>query len=257
MTDWIAKTTRSRSLQFSRSYCVIYYIIVVFAIDWIAKNSNVWSAENTQRRHFTSSCTVYDRFIGRWLAALLQSFSERFSSHCISDSFAFAKTMQNLDIDPNIFVCFFDVSSLFTNVAHHETIKIYSEALYDKSYSLPAIPNNVFVELMKSATSSVEFSFNSTTYKRKISLISILIHRALMICNKRGLYEKIKWIKKILLHNDHLKNVVNVQIAKKIAQFSTLKRFGPEKRPVHLRVPWVGKIYQNLVNLALKSAQCI
>ena len=54
--------------------------------------------------------------LGRWLAGPLQSVLERFSSHCISHSFTFAKTMQNLDIDPNVFMYSFDVSSLFTNV---------------------------------------------------------------------------------------------------------------------------------------------
>ena len=91
---------------------------------------------------------------------------ERFSSHCISDSFTFAKTMQNLDIDPNVFMCSFDVSSLFTNVPLDEAVKICSEALYDQSNSRPIIPKDVFVELMKSATSSVEFSFNNTMYKQ-------------------------------------------------------------------------------------------
>ena len=91
---------------------------------------------------------------------------ERFSSHCISDSFTFAKTMQNLDIDPNVFICLFDVSSLFTNVPLDKTIKICSEALYDQSNSRPVIPKDVFVELMKSATSSVEFSFNNTMYNQ-------------------------------------------------------------------------------------------
>ena len=52
--------------------------------------------------------------LGKWLAGLLQPVLERFSSHCILDSFTFAKTMKNLDIDPNVFMCSFDVSSLFT-----------------------------------------------------------------------------------------------------------------------------------------------
>ena len=84
----------------------------------------------------------------------------------ISDSFTFAKTMQNLDIDPNVFMCSFDVSSLFTYVSLDETIKICLEALHDQSDSQPLIPKDVFVELMKSATSSVEYSFNNTMYKQ-------------------------------------------------------------------------------------------
>ena len=58
-----------------------------------------------------------------------------------------------------------------------------------------------------------------------------------MICNKHRLNGEIEQIKKILLDNGCPKNVINVQIAKKIAQFSTLKQFGPEKCLVHLRVP--------------------
>ena len=102
--------------------------------------------------------------LGKWLAGLLQPVLERFSSHCISDSFTFAKTMQNLDIDPNVFMCSVDVSSLITTVPLDETIKICSDALYDDSDLQPLIPKDVVVELMKSATSSVEFSFNNTMY---------------------------------------------------------------------------------------------
>ena len=296
--------------------------------------------------------------LGKWLASLLQPVLERFSSHCISDSFTFAKTMQNLDINPNVFMCSFDVSSLFTNVPLEEIIKICSEALYDQSNSRPVIPKDVFVELMKSATSSVEFSFNNTMYKQidgaamgsplgpalanifvgyyeeklffqtqkpptyfrylddtfaifdheaeaneflakpnclhpcliftfekekclpfldvyverrdigfensvyrkptfidqysrwesfcPISLISTLVHQILMICTKRRLNEEIERIKKILPDNGYPKNVVNTQIEKKIAQFSTFKRFGREKCSVYLRVSWIGKPSTNL-----------
>ena len=62
-----------------------------------------------------------------------------------------------------------------------------------------------------------------------------------MICTKRRLNEEMERIKEILLDNGHPKNVVNVQIAKKIALFCTLKQFGPEKCPVYLRVLWIGK----------------
>ena len=59
----------------------------------------------------------------------------------------------------------FDVSSIFTNLTLDETIKFCSEALYDKSNSQQVITNDVFVELMKSTTSSVEFSFNKSMCK--------------------------------------------------------------------------------------------
>ena len=40
------------------------------------------------------------------------------------------------------------------------------EAVYDDSGLQPLIPKDVFVELMKSATSSVKFSFNNTMHKQ-------------------------------------------------------------------------------------------
>ena len=137
----------------------------------MAKTSNVYGLpkihkEGTPLRPVLSMTGSFHHELGKWLAGLLQPVLERFSSHCISDSFTFAKTMQNLDIDPNVFMCFFDVSSLFTNALLDETIKICSDALYDDSDLQPLISKNVFVKLVKSATSSVEFSFNNTTYKQ-------------------------------------------------------------------------------------------
>ena len=82
--------------------------------------------------------------------------------------------------------------------------------------------------------------------KHKISLMSTLVHRALMICTKRRHNGEIEQIKKILLDNGYTKNVINAQTAKKITQFSTLKRFGPEKCPVYLRVLRIGKPSTNL-----------
>ena len=52
--------------------------------------------------------------------------------------------------------------------------------------------------------------------KRKISLISTLVHRALIICIKSRLNEEIELIKKISLDNGYSKNVINAQIAKKV-----------------------------------------
>ena len=74
--------------------------------------------------------------------------------------------MKNLDIDSNVFMCSFDMSSLFTNVPLDETIKMCSETFYDDSNLHSLIPKDMFVELMKSAISSVEFNFNSTMYKQ-------------------------------------------------------------------------------------------
>ena len=68
----------------------------------------------------------------------------------------------------------------------------------------------------------------------------------LTICTKRRLNEEIERIKKILLNNGYPENVINAQITKKIAKFSSFKQFGLEKCPVYLRVPCIGKLSTNL-----------
>ena len=59
--------------------------------------------------------------------------------------------------------------------------------------------------------------------KHKISLISTLVHQALMICTKHRLNGKTEQNKKTLLDNGYPINVINAQIAKKMVWFSTLK----------------------------------
>ena len=122
--------------------------------------------EGTPLRPILSMSGSSHHELGNRLAGLLQPVLEWFSSHCISDVFTFAKTMENLGIDPNVFMCSFDVCSLFTNVALDETIKICSDVFYDDSDLQPLIPKDGFVEVMKNATSSVEFSFNNTMHKQ-------------------------------------------------------------------------------------------
>ena len=56
---------------------------------------------------------------------------------------------------------------LFTIVPLEETINICADALYcDESDAQPFISKAVFIELIKSATSGVEFSFNNIMYKQ-------------------------------------------------------------------------------------------
>ena len=80
----------------------------------------------------------------------------------ISDSFTFADYIHKPDGQTDSFMCLFDVSSLFTNVPLDETIAICAETLYHIPDSQPCIPKEVFVELLHSATSTVEFSFDNT-----------------------------------------------------------------------------------------------
>ena len=84
--------------------------------------------------------------------------------------------IQQLEVNSNdSILCSFDVCSLFTNVPLAETIKICTETLYNNHLPTPIIPNHVFIELMKTATTSVEFSFNNIMYRQIQGVYKVLI----------------------------------------------------------------------------------
>ena len=75
--------------------------------------------------------------------------------------------IQQLKVNSNdSILCSFDICSLFTNVPLAETMKICTKTLYDGHLPTPVIPKHVFIELMKTATTSVEFSFNKIMYRQ-------------------------------------------------------------------------------------------
>ena len=105
--------------------------------------------------------------LSKWLASLLEPVLKRFSTHCIRDSFTFADAIHNSKDSNNLFMCSFDISSLFTNIPLEETINICADALYyNDSDAQPHISKAVFIKLIKSATSGVELSFNDIMYKQ-------------------------------------------------------------------------------------------
>ena len=86
----------------------------------------------------------------------------------MSDSFTFVKDVRNFTFSPSsVFLCSFDISSLFTNVPLVETIQLCADALHNNNVlPQPSFPRDIFVELMQLATSSVEFSFNNNMYRQ-------------------------------------------------------------------------------------------
>ena len=64
------------------------------------------------------------------------------------------------------FLCFFEISSLFTNVPLDDTIEICTDALYRVHLDCPPFPEDTVRELMLIATRGVEFSFNNQMYKQ-------------------------------------------------------------------------------------------
>ena len=78
--------------------------------------------------------------------------------------------------------------------------------------------------------------------KRKINLISTLVHRALVICLESTLQNELFNIRTIVMNNGFPKAVINTVITKKMNQFRRPTQLGPKKCPVHLHSPWLGNV---------------
>ena len=72
--------------------------------------------------------------LAKWLTCLLQPVLQDLSANCVSDSFTFVEEVRNFTFSPSsVFLCSFDISSLFTNVPLAETIQICADALYNNN----------------------------------------------------------------------------------------------------------------------------
>ena len=78
--------------------------------------------------------------------------------------------------------------------------------------------------------------------KRKTNLILTLTHRVLAICSPERLPSELDKIKFILLTNEYFEHIIKSFMAMKMKQFHDLPKFGPEKCPVYLRLPWLGSV---------------
>ena len=75
--------------------------------------------------------------------------------------------IQQIEVNSNdSILCSFDICSLFNNVPLAETIEICTETLCDSYLPTPVIPEHVFIELMKTTTTLVEFSLNNNIMYR-------------------------------------------------------------------------------------------
>ena len=85
--------------------------------------------------------------------------------------FSFSKIVRNF-IPTDVFMCSFDVCSLYTSIPLDETIEICCDVLFRRSLPKPTFPEGVFKHLMNFVASSVEISFNNIMY-RQIDCISM------------------------------------------------------------------------------------
>ena len=80
--------------------------------------------------------------------------------------------------------------------------------------------------------------------------------RALIICSKTKLGPELDKITQLLIENGYTADVLLSCINQTLANFPAEKAFGPEKCPVYLKLPWIGKVsskYENQISKAITS----
>ena len=123
--------------------------------------------KDVPQRFFLSMIGSSQHRLAKWLTSVLDPVLSLYSTYCTSDFFTFVDNLRNSGLSPlSVFLCSFDVSSLFTDVLLAETIEICADALYNSDLTPTPFPRNILGELMETATRSVELSFNNITHKQ-------------------------------------------------------------------------------------------
>ena len=100
--------------------------------------------------------------LAQWLADILKPVNDAVSSFCVPDSFQFADSIRDTDLNDLLMVSF-DISSLFTNVPVRETVDIIRDVV--SSHNIPIdVPIDELCELILLCVEHVQFSFNNRLY---------------------------------------------------------------------------------------------
>ena len=118
--------------------------------------------ETLSMRPILSATGTDNHALAKWLDEKLKPLSvNRFM---ISDTFAFAEEIQNLEVDENDILVSYDVTSLFTNVPLQETIEIIAEKAFVNNWLNEAHKLNItqpdLIQLLEVATKNQLFQFD-------------------------------------------------------------------------------------------------
>ena len=136
----------------------------------VSTTAHVWLTKDTQERCPASTYSIHDWFSSAPTCQISLCFSRTRSisyfCNCIRDSFTFANAITTSKLNPSsVFLCFFDISSLFTEVPLAESIQICAVDLYNLEHPPAPFPRETLIELMEMVTSSVEFTFNNIMHR--------------------------------------------------------------------------------------------
>ena len=69
------------------------------------------------------------------------------------------------------------------------------------------------------------------------------------------LRQELENIRVILRDNGYPESIIDKGISNKLARFQSLPKFGPNKCPVYLKLPWIGNIslkFENKIKFSVK-----
>ena len=108
--------------------------------------------------------------LAKWLAEVLKPVLAKYSSHLLKDTFEFCEHIEQFSEENDcseVFMCSFDIVSLFTNVPLKEAIQICMDTLYrDDDVPTPGLPEKLLEKMLLKTTTEVEFSFEGKMFKQ-------------------------------------------------------------------------------------------
>ena len=119
-------------------------------------------------RPVLSTVKSSQRPVANFLKTILAPAHQKFTRYCVRDSFTFANEIKDMKLQgKNLFLCSYDIKSLYTNIPIDEVIRICCKVMYeDEDINPPSFSRDVFADLLKFATCSIEFSFNNVMYRQ-------------------------------------------------------------------------------------------
>ena len=94
--------------------------------------------------------------VAKWLAEQLKPVVRKYSAFTIKDTFEFCEKLEEFQVENDsngLFMCSFDVVSLFTNIPLEKTIDICLDSLYrDDDVPTPTVPEKLLRKLLLKAT---------------------------------------------------------------------------------------------------------
>ena len=107
--------------------------------------------------------------VAKWLAEELKPVVKKYSTFTMKDTFEFCEKLEEFQAEndsSSLFMCSFDVTSLFTSIPLEKTIDICMDSLYrGEDISASTVPEKLFRKLLLKAATEVEFSCNGEMYR--------------------------------------------------------------------------------------------